>query len=454
MDTDDSSQSSSAKGGQPETEEELEAREISFKPVDTYDVQKLPSDIFVYRCIQTGSRDFKPPNISFLWVFAFILIQAFSKWSLLALIPFSGYVLYHSIVTGKSTVFTVRATTTYYGPETDSRPLPDRSRVALLGDLYTLCYYVQIDNRLKFLRVGPTTIATDVLKEDYPEIYKRLKECGLIQDLLVESDVISSSHYNELVTRKTVNATDPGLSTLASRCDYLSMAPDLLLQDGVSVARCTVKVASCQITSVSTPIFRAKTTSLLISMATEFMMQASPQGMRRSRKGSWCGLRYQGMPIGLWLLLLLLFIAILTACIVLIPRTQSTYLQAVPKGSHSGPRPASAVSDAVSGDSPNYSSSSYKLEDSYPPSQTQVIYHSQPGFPPPDTQSSAKSSLKVPITEMEFERLQQQRAQAELAKMRVSLQRQTLRARAARQHMEFAMAREIRRSQEDGEGTN
>ena len=214
----------------------------------------------------------------------------------------------------------------------------------------------------------------------------------LIQEELVQPDIISTSLYNELVNRKTTASTSPALTTLASRCDYVNQSPDLLLNQGVSTTRCTIKLVSMQLDGVLTPLFQPKTTSVSLNSDTGYMTRTYAPNMPQLKRTSESHPRSLEIQKGLLLLFLFLFIALAMYYTGQIQWTALILHQDVRKDSRSDHPPAKGMCDVVFEDSQYYFSVNSRQEDYLPPSPSRQISVTRPGYKAPDTQKTVKSN--------------------------------------------------------------
>lgn len=311
----------------------------------TYTPNNLPADIFVYRqSYDTVTDNYTRTLLSATFAALFAYLFQLFEFPYLSLLCVSVLICtLYQYAPGKGTIYVeVRAKTSIECLESDSRPLPDRSSQPVLGALYRLEYYVLVNNAIM-----PNNMVSDF----YPDVYEDLFGKGLLDECLQHRDLISSALYNELITRKTVSASLPALSTLASRCDYIDQAPRFLMMEGSSISRCTVKLASLQLTSCSVPLFQAKVTSVSFSTGTESTTPTSSQNTRPSRTRS----RFNRSRLGIRNVLqsrwLYRFVFLVIAFIGLILIVESILFLAVPNDTRSDPRPASGGSDATFGDS-------------------------------------------------------------------------------------------------------
>lgn len=388
-----------------------EGRKIESPVEETYVPNPLPGDIFVFRHIydEVDGQTAYDPLLLFVYLVCTVVcveMTNFTSGSFAALYAMLSllcvYSAYNSKITNVDTASNVevRASTTCIQHEHDNRPLPDRSQKLVAGSLYRLEYYVLINGIVR---------SSDELYERHPIVYDSLLSKGLIQDQLPNGDLISSSLYNELISRKTLNTQAPALSTLASRCDYIDQSPLYLLTEGTSVSRSTVKLTSLQIGSCHVPVFQTRVASELICTDTEYTINALRLSTQPSRTRS----RSDESPEHSqnerrWALGFLSILSII-ACILLTLLVASICYQAVQNGSHSDPRPASDGSDAPYDDLPHYSSESCKSVSSLLPSTQLLTPALKNGLTVPDTVKTGNLSSTKLIMDLQPNRLRNQK---------------------------------------------
>lgn len=168
----------------------------------------------------------------------------------------------------------VWAETKYLSDERDDRPFSDRSRDVVLGKIYSLEYYCTMRSNsivLSMFGIQPR-VPWNLIYYVYPDFYRSCNELEILGDRcrIGPLDVISSSLWGELISRKTDCTLTPQLEMIRKNIDYISGNKHLLLAAGLSVTTTTIKIARLQLSSTTDKPFCTKPPAGTSNMAIEF----------------------------------------------------------------------------------------------------------------------------------------------------------------------------------------
>jgi len=378
-------------------EEICDGKEIAFKSAETYDPEDFPKDIFVYRekyedLLDTRSR----LTYRVLSAFGLLMLTLLLGYYWISPI-FMCYIFYvwYTLPDFQRLYVEVRAITALESYERDSRPLPDRAQMPVLGKLYRLEYYVLINN---------VYMDNCTLHDTLPKVYESLVTKGLIDEMLENRDLVSSALYNELISRKTLNTQSPALATLASRCDYIDQSPGYMLSEGTSVSRSTVKLTSFQISSCSVPLFQAKVTSISFSTGTESTIQISQPSMPLLSRPSVSIRQGLTIPNAQKWRLVLDFVLLVIVCTGLILAVGSILYPGVLSDLRSDLLPATGMSDETFDDSLYYSYESCAAGNYSHPSLLKTNQHIENGWRAHDTLKTERIRSTSPIMDSQTSR--------------------------------------------------
>lgn len=138
------------------------------------------------------------------------------------------------------TYYEIRARTNFVADEKEDRPICDRSKMLTKGKVYSLSYYVRVHylfyNDIQAHGFDWSLHALSVIDPFFSAFCERNHlSCST-------PEYVSTSLFNEIVSRKTLFSEDPQVVPLAQRMDGLPTNMYYLQKLGLNVGICTLKL--------------------------------------------------------------------------------------------------------------------------------------------------------------------------------------------------------------------